>query len=287
MSRPVKNEQYYKERVRTFTEEMPEYCRNFLTSKIGHLKGISVYNYAADTLVFLLWVAEREGYNSTCDIPIEVIDGLTKADIEEYIEYLSEYQSPDGSIRRNSISAKSRKLSMLRSLYHYLNRARISYNDPTEFIKNPKLDNRNTKELTDTEKAAVIKSIETGIGYKGREFNSYNIAFNALTKQRNKAIFLLKYETKISVPKLADMNLDDVDLSNSRIKIKHNGVSTEIVMPRSVEIALKAYINEDRKELNDSQNPNPALFLTRRGDRMSIRNMQHMLKFYKEFALAK
>ena len=83
------------------------------------------------------------------------------------------------------------------------------------------------------------------------------------------------------------MNLDDVDLSNSRIKIKHNEVSTEIIMPRSVEIALKAYINEDRKELNDSQNPNPALFLTRRGDRMSIRNMQHMLKFYKEFALGK
>lgn len=52
------------------------------------------------------------------DIPISVLDSITRQDIEEYLSYISLYEK-EGVEHSNTDRGKARKLSCLKTFYHY------------------------------------------------------------------------------------------------------------------------------------------------------------------------
>ena len=268
---------------------LPNYCRMFIEYKKGHMADSSVYNYASDITGLLTWgvqsFKEYDGY-STNEMPVAWFNDLTAADIDKYMDYLTEYTTPSGAVRRNDNSAKSRKLSSIRALYRYLNKEGYTRNNPTEFIHNPKVVTKEHKERTSDEKDAILKAITTGEGYGGKKQNRYCMAFSNNLRLRNKALYLIVTETCLKIPDLPALNLCDYDPDNGNLSVpsrKSDGNLICIHMPDSVRIALEDYIAHDRKTL--VKNGEEALFITSRGERLSLRSMQNTIKYYTAFAL--
>lgn len=271
-----------------YSFQLPDYCQRFISDKIGHLEASSLNNYASDLLVFLNWGKQAfSEYSKTAtkDIPVKWFDVLTEDDILEYLDFLTEYTTPDGSIRRNNNPAKSRKLSSIRALYTFLNREGYTKNNPVEYIKNPKVIPK-SKKLTDRDKEAVIKAIETGEGYAGAKQNNYSMAFSSLLRQRNKAMYLISTEMPLRMPDIEMLTIYDVDIENRQLRIpsRKSGLpESYFTMSNALTDAMRKYINEDRKKL--AKKENDALFITSKGERLSLRSMEHMIKTYTEFAL--
>ena len=58
------------------------------------------------------------------DIPLKVLEEMTPADIDEYLEHLN-YYIFEGTEYRNGESAKARKLSALSNMYSFFNKRQI------------------------------------------------------------------------------------------------------------------------------------------------------------------
>ena len=175
----------------------------------------------------------------------EVIN-FNEKDRDNYLEYL--YMR---KLSRNSIS---RKLSSIRSFYHYLEvEGKIKQNYFKE-IKNPKrkLGLPKYAKNNDLEKMFQVYDKETALG------------------QRNALILEMLYATGIRVGELVSIKIDDIDFYNHSIKILGKGRKERIVFYGSYcEDVLDLYLSDGYQKLN-TKNTN-YLFLNKNGDEISSR----------------
>ena len=264
---------------------LPGYCQSYINEVISSVKLVSAYNYISDLTSFISWgIQKHPEYNIThpSDMPLKWFSDLTESDIKEYLEYLTEYKSAGGKIKKNGIITKRRKLSSIRALYKYLNREYGISKDPTEILNRPL-----TAPVTaSAQKEAVLKAITTGEGYGGVKQNKYSMALSTNLRQRNKAIYLLVTELSVKMQYIPLINISDVDLDKMELRVasrKYKDQYTSISISDSIRDALSDYIEGDRKI--QAKESAQALFLTSRGERLALRSVQHMIKHYTKFAL--
>ena len=174
------------------------------------------------------------------------VTNFNEKDRDNYLEYL--YMR---KLSRNSIS---RKLSSIRSFYHYLEvEGKIKQNYFKE-IKNPKrkLGLPKYAKNNDLEKMFQVYDKETALG------------------QRNALILEMLYATGIRVGELVSIKIDDIDFYNHSIKILGKGRKERIVFYGSYcEDVLDLYLSDGYQKLN-TKNTN-YLFLNKNGDEISSR----------------
>src|SRR5690606_38160668 len=96
---------------------MPWYVEKFINYKLPDLSPSSLLEYVRDYETFLSWLL-AEGLSdapSIREIPIEVLEKLRMENVDHFKMFLA--SKKDGANTRTTIS---RKLSSLRSLFHYL-----------------------------------------------------------------------------------------------------------------------------------------------------------------------
>ena len=76
------------------------------------------------------------------DFPISILNEITPMDIEEYLSYLKYYEK-DGTEHTNDEGGLKRKLSALRSFYHYYYKNGLIEDDPTVKVDMPKIHEKN------------------------------------------------------------------------------------------------------------------------------------------------
>ena len=150
---------------------------------------------------------------------------VTSIDIRKYINHLS-----DEKISSKSIS---RKIVSIRTFYDYLVKNKKIDNNPCEKIESPKLQKALPKTLNEDE-------INKLLDFK---------AENAL-EYRNKAMLELMYASGLRVSELVNLNVLDINLTDSYVKVFGKGKKERIVPFGDITTkVLDEYINIYRNSL--------------------------------------
>ncbi len=265
------------QKMREVLNTLPTFCRQFFRGISEYTSARTRLAYAYDVRVFFEYLHDRNSYCHRMEIrdfPIEVLERLTREDIEEYIEYLSYYEK-DGKVFTNDERGKKRKLAALRSFYNYYFQAELIEKNPAVLVPLPKLHEKEIIRLDADEVAILLDQVEDGTGLTKAQQR-----FHKVTKTRDVAILTLLLGTGIRVSECVGLDIGDVDFKNNGIKIRRKGGYEAIIyFGEEVENALQDYIDERFHIIPQSGHEN-ALFLSIQNRRISVRAVENMVKKY-------
>jgi integrase/recombinase XerC len=215
-----------------------------------NLSSFTVRNYTTDILRFLDFLKEEDRLLADVDHSI----------IRSYLGRLL-----DEGIVRASIA---RKMSALRSLFHYLNQQGLIATEPLAKISGPKREKRLPTFLTTEEMRSLLNfpSISTPQGL------------------RDVAILELLYAAGLRVSEIASLDIGSVDIERRQIRVWGKGSKERMVlMGKPAAAALEQYLNNGRTKMLGQSKTN-ALFINRYGERIAERRIQYLIKKYAEQA---
>jgi len=186
---------------------------------------------------------------------------VTSQQIRTYLMFLMQ------SLHRRTVN---RKLASIRSFFKFLLKKGYIKIHPAEAIFGPKQGRELPQFLTVDEVFRILDKhkVETFLDF------------------RNKAILELLYATGIRVSELVGLNLDDVDLKTGKIFVYGKGRKYRLVfMGEKAKQALENYL-QVRKGLV-KKGIERALFLNVRGERLSARSVERIVKKYSIHAVFK
>lgn len=264
-------------KLRAVLDTLPPFCGEFFRGIADTTSTRTRLAYAYDIRVFFEFLHEN---NPVCakmevkDIPISVLNQVTRQDIEEYLSYISYYEK-DGREITNTERGKARKLSCLRSFYnYYFQNERIEKNT-AELVPVPKLHEKAIIRLDPNEVAILLEQVEAGSKLTQKE-----LAYHEKTKIRDVALLTLLLGTGIRVSECVGLDIQDVDFENGGIKIRRKGGYEAIVyFGEEVENALLDYM-EQRKHVIPSSGHENALFLSLQNRRITVRAVENLVKKY-------
>ena len=153
----------------------------------------------------------------------------------------------------------ARALSALRTFYRFLNATRGIEVNPARAARTPKIDRRLPAYLDRQEADALFKSAEERARAGG------------FTEARDLAMLEMFYSTGMRLSELAGLNDADVDLVSDQVKLRGKGKKERIVPVGSrATAALRRYLTR--------RGEGRALFVSRRGKRLSARGIQLAMK---------
>ena len=191
-----------------------------------------------------------------------------------YLEYLSLYYKDDEAVT-NAELGKMRKLSSLRSFYHYLFKNALINSDITLLVDMPKRHSKPIIRLEVDEVARLLDLVESG-----EKQTQHQKRYNDHTRLRDLAILTLFLGTGIRVSELVGIDIDDLDFDVGGFMVTRKGGSQAILyFPDEVATVLKDYLLA-RKAMTPLPGHENALFLSLQNRRISVRAVQQMVKKY-------
>ena len=265
-------------KIRDQISSLPLFCKDFFRSIEPRTTSKTRLAYCYDLNVFFLFLRNNNPELKNRNMELSDLDSITFKDIEEYMEYLKYYKDEDGNEITNSVSGIKRKVATLRSFYKYYYNNDLIKTNPAAKVSLPKLRDKEIIRLDVNEVADFLDSVESGdkLTYKEQKYHEK-------TKVRDLAMLSLLLGTGIRVSECVGINLNDVDLKNTAIKIKRKGAKEAIVyFSDEVLKPLREYIEyRNTIENIDEKNEN-ALFLSLQNKRISARSIEKIVKKYAE-----
>ncbi|MBR2721807.1 MAG: tyrosine recombinase XerC [Clostridia bacterium] len=234
----------------------------------------TVQEYLLDLRTFFRYLlAKKNGIDMDSDefykidvsgVALEELKELRTEDLYDFLFYANQ-------MRNNQWSARSRKLSAIRSLYKYLVNKRhyLEYN-PTIDIDSPKPKKSLPKVLSLQEAEALLLAVE-------RDRESPN-------RLRDYAILTLFLNCGMRVSELVGINLRDIESDFSSLRVTGKGNKERIIyLNDACQSALCEYMIE-RVSAKNGKVHDKALFISRLGQRMSVKTVQAMVYKYLKLA---
>ena len=258
------------------TTEFSSLIQEYASYKLS-IQGCSqktVEEYLFDLRTFFRYLIAREndidfGSEAFCKIDVSRIGlaELERLHAEDFYDFL--YYT--NQMRGNQWSARSRKLSAIRSLYKYLvsKRHYLSVN-PTADIDSPKPKKTLPKVLTLEEALSLLDAVENDK--------------DSIYRVRDYAILTLFLNCGMRLSELAGINLNDIDSNLLSLRVTGKGSKERIIyLNDACRAALAEYIVE-RKSEKYTKVQESALFLSRLEQRMSVKTVQAMVYKYLKLA---
>lgn len=174
-----------------------------------------------------------------------VTEGEFLFDVNILREYLRRYAETPVT--------RARKLSTLRTFSKYLRRSGLIEIDPTECLDAPIRRANLPKAMSQVQAEAMV----------GQDFSLRDIALAELL-----------YSTGMRANEIVSLNLSQIEWKDKRVQIVGKGNKERIVFfGEAASIALREYVDKERGFSQE-----PALFLNRRGGRLSARSLQKIIK---------
>lgn len=219
------------------------YLDEFL-SYLNYEKGFSqntLFSYKRDLKQFLIFIKGKA-------------EEVSRAHISRFVAFLSQKNYASSSI--------ARKLSALKSFYHFLVREKYVKEDPTGQVILPKKIKLLPKALS---LGDILKLLE-------------NIPQQDPLDIRDQALFELLYASGMRASEAMALNLLDVDLKISFVRVLGKGSKERLVpLGEKAKKALENYIVKARPQVLKNKE-NPALFLDQHGKRLSRQGLWWIVK---------
>jgi len=213
----------------------------------------TVHAYGADLADLAAWASGRG----------KEPGGLVYRDLRSYAASLSER-----GLARASIA---RKLAAVRSFHDHLVRSGDAEQNPAELLPTPKTGSRLPRVLGPDEMARLLERIPTTTPLEARD----------------RALLEVTYSCGLRAQEIVNLDLGDVDFDSETLRVLGKGSKTRIVPVGEVALAaLGRYVERARPALASGAETE-AMFLSRRGRRLSTSDVRRRLeKWVREAAVA-
>lgn len=264
-------------KLRKLLASLPPFCKQFFIAMEGTTSSRTRIAYAYDIGCFFDYLHTVNpicGKMEISEFPITLLDEITPMDIEEYLSYLKYYEK-DGIEHTNAERGLKRKLSALRSFYHYYYKHDLIQNDPTMKVEMPKIHDKNIVRLDVDEVATLLDEVESGENLTDRQRK-----YHEKTRTRDLAMMTLMLGTGIRVSECVGLDLEDVDFKNNGVKVHRKGGAEVVVyFGEEVRSALLDYMVE-RQKITAADGSTNALFLSMQNKRIHVRSVENLVKKY-------
>lgn len=264
-------------KMRAVLETLPSFCKTFFRGIEEYTSARTRLAYAYDIRLFFEYLHEKNPICEKMDIkdyPLELLDQLTRMDIEEYLEYMALYQK-DGKDITNAERGKARKLAALRSFYNYFYQNELITNNPAALVPLPKQHEKEIIRLEPNEVAILLDQVEDGTKLTKKE-----LEYHKKTRIRDVALLTLLLGTGIRVSECVGLDVSDVNFETGGIKVRRKGgYEAVIYFGDEVETALLDYM-EQREHTIPAEGHENALFLSLQNRRMAVRSVENLVKKY-------
>lgn len=269
-------EKEYTLKLREIIKNLPSFCKDFFRSIETRTTSRTRLAYSYDLEVFFNFLKKNNPEFKENDIQLSDLDRIKFQDIEEFMEYLKYYKDNNGKEVVNSPSGIKRKIATLRSFYKYFYNNDLIKTNPASKIILPKIRDKEIIRFDVNEVVEFLNSVESG-----EKLTKNEKKFHDKTKIRDIALLSLLLGTGIRVSECVGINLSDIDLKNTAIKIKRKGAK-EAIIYYSDEVAktLYEYIKVREKIKDTVAEDEDALFLSLQNKRITARAIENIVKKY-------
>lgn len=269
-------------------ENLPEYCSRFLYHQLNGAKKMqprTALAYAGDINLFFYYLGIA---NPTCkdikqsDISVEILAQLTVDDIEEYYEWLADYER-DGKTYTNGAASQKRKIASVSAMYRYLMKKHYLEVNPCSLMDFNRLKYKPIIAMTDNQQTKFLDAIGVSSNDKSEKIKE------KYTALRDVAIAYTFLGTGMRVSELVAIDMDHLNMEDRYFIItRKGGKMQQIYFGQEVADALEAYILESRpKMLPGEDSPDAsALFCSLHRKRISVRQVENIIKEAARVALS-
>lgn len=283
--------------------QLPWYVDKFVHHKLPDLSPSSLLEYVRDYETFLGWlVSERlTPVESIQEVSLVDLENLRMENVDAFRSFLA--TKKDSS---NSKITITRKLSALRSLFHYLSQIAEDENFYPLLKRNvmAKIEIKRTSKAKDLasklegkllQESEIVEFIDyIRSGYEHDVANNKQALYAyELNKTRDASIVSLILHSGLRVSEVVNMTMDDLDLKKRTVYVYRKGnndgsFKTRVFFRHDALDDLQNYLNVRETRYN-APKKEKALFLTvpngkKEGQMMSKRAIQEMvIKYAKRF----
>ncbi|MEC9488869.1 MAG: tyrosine-type recombinase/integrase [Halanaerobium sp.] len=231
----------------------------YLVAERGYSRQ-TVKHYRHDLQVFGKYLEENYSYD---------LDKLPVSSLTDFA--VSEFLSDLILERDYKPKSRNRKLYSLRSFFKFLLKRKYLTSDPTKVIEATKSGFRSEP-----------------IYLKIKEIRSYLDAikgYNSKNVTRDLAISKMFLYCGLRISELVNLDLEDINYEDRSIKFFGKGRKERYVpLHEEVILALKRYFPDRNQIEPNDDDARKALFLSNRGNRISVRSVQVLVKKYAKLA---
>ena len=280
MTYKEETQEQYRIKLNALIEEMPDFCRTYFIGRENRLSEVTAVSYAQNLSKFFEYLHRNNGYfgkKNIVDFTLDDLALLKTEDIEEFLHWMR-YHTIDGKVYKNSQSTLEHYLSAISGLYsYYIKRQHLAFN-PVDAIDREKKKKKKIIRLENDEKERFLNTAEYGTGLSPRQQ-----VFHKKNKIRDVAILSLFLDTGMRISELVGINISDINFEKHAVSIIRKGGNQQyIYFSDQIESNLKEYI-DDRHSYFPKDND--ALFLSKTGERITVRSVQRLVKKYAASAL--
>jgi len=255
-----------------FPQILKDYASYTVTIKGNSEK--TVCEYLLDIRTFFRYLKMKKAGDDLSREEFEKISisDLTIDDIREVTtEKVIEFLMFAGFERENSTTTRMRKLSSLKSLFHYLyGKKRLLDSNPTAEVDAPKKGQTLPKYLTLEEAVRLLETVKSDT--------------NSKTVQRDYSIIALFMNTGMRLSELVGLNLESFDSELNFVKVLGKGNKERIIyLNKAAKDAVASYLRI-RLDPRFVRTSDRAFFLSGRQQRISAKTVQWIIYRYLDLA---
>lgn len=189
--------------------------------------------------------------------------------------YIVECQAVECSKR-----SVNRKLSSMRSFYRFMIRENMLEQNPFASVASPKM----TKALPKYLSVSEVDKLFDAVSKHWNDMRAKEVvkseAGSIFSEKRDSAIIELIYSCGARINEALGLNLQDVDILSSFVKLRGKGKKERLCPLGSPAVkAIRAYLTLRKSWTADSKNNSP-LFINQNGGRLTARSFQRGFKSY-------
>ena len=213
-------------------------------------------NYASDLAQFLEFLS-KTGRDITGSP--EALAAVGHHEIRAFLAALYE-----GGRKKSSIA---RKVASLRAFFKYLYREGIIEENPARLVSTPKLPKTLPHIMTTEEMNRFLNSVARSARSGG------------VLRLRDRAMLELLYASGLRASELVGLDLADVNIGSRVVLVRGKGRKERWVpFGSKAEASLSAYLRARRKLRPSRGHSSSAVFLNHRGERLTTRSLDRILK---------
>jgi site-specific recombinase XerD len=206
--------------------------------------------YRSDLDAFVGWTERAE---------ISAPQGVTRKALRRYLAYLS--------TRNYARRTVARKASAIRRYFGWLHRRGVIEVNPANGLSAPSGDGRLPRVLRDDELQQILDDPPAVVADDPPHIRA-----------RDDAVLELLYGSGLRVGELCALRPDDVDLDSRVLRVWGKGSKQRRVpLSEPSALALRSWLATGREQLRSDESPGDAVFLNRRGRRLSPRDVRRIL----------
>lgn len=266
------NKKKQSEKLEILLKKLPDFCDSYMKARALKISLSTSISYANDFLTFFYFLIRKNHYYHNYkpkDFKISDLNGLTVEDIDAFIQ--------DQQQNNNVKTSIYRRLSAISTLYDYLLKRRLVSHNPVTLVERKKENKKPVIHLEDDESERFLATISTGTGLTNREKSRTPILI------RDMAIFVMFLNNGFRISELQSIDIKDINFDGHYVGIiRKGGDYQRIYLADTTEDIIKRYLNIRKEFIKEDMLPEDkdALFLSQKGNRISVRQIQTLTKKY-------